>query len=186
MFADLQRCIKSCLFCVQKKRDVHHSKPPLLLIAVSGPWKVISADRMCPLPVMNLGNRCIPIVGDLFRKYIETAALPSIQTAIITQVFLHKVVFRHGPPHRFLNDRGTNFTSKLTTQLWNDLSIHKIFTLSYHPQCDGFVESMNGVIMQLIAMYVVQTTKIGILTLHQPHMLKKPAFLKPQMTLPFS
>ena len=57
IFADLQRWIKSCVSCAQKKRDVHHSKPPLLPIAVSGLWKVDAADCMGPLPVMNLGNR---------------------------------------------------------------------------------------------------------------------------------
>ena len=56
MFAYLQRCIKSCVSCAQKKRDAHHSKPPLLPITVSGPWEVIAADFMGPLPVTNLGN----------------------------------------------------------------------------------------------------------------------------------
>ena len=115
MFADLQRWIKSCVSCALKKRDVHHSKPPFLPIAVSGPWEVIAADCMGPLPVMNLGKRYILIVGNLFTKYIETTALPSIETTIITQVFLDKIVFRHRLPHRFLTDHGTNFTSELMT-----------------------------------------------------------------------
>ena len=113
IFVNLQRWIKSCVSCAQKKRDVHHSKPPLLPIVVSTLWKVIVADCMGPLQATDLENRYILIIGDLFTKYIETAALPLIETAIITQVFLDKIVFRHGPPHRFLTDRGTNFTSKL-------------------------------------------------------------------------
>ena len=56
MLTDLQRWIKSCVSCAQKKRDVHHSKPPLLLIVVSGPWEVIAADCMGPLPATSLGN----------------------------------------------------------------------------------------------------------------------------------
>ena len=57
MFADLQRWIKFCISCAQKKRDVHHSKPPLLPIAVSGAWEVIATDCMGPLLAANLGNR---------------------------------------------------------------------------------------------------------------------------------
>ena len=83
MFADLQQWIKSCVSFAQKKRDVQHSKPPLLPVAVSGPWEFIVADCMCSLPVTNLGDRYILIVGDLFTKYIKTAALPSIEPAII-------------------------------------------------------------------------------------------------------
>ena len=158
-FADLQRWIKSCISHVQKKRDVHHSKPPLLHIAVSGPWEFIAADCMGPLPATNLGNRYILIIGDLFIKCIETAALPWIETTIISQMFLDKIVFQHGSPHRFLTDRGTNFTSKLMAQLCNDLNINKVFTSSYHPQCDGFVEHINGVIMLIIAMYLASDKK---------------------------
>ena len=117
MFAELQRWIKYCVSGAQNQRDVHHSKPPLLPIAVSGPWEIITADCMDPIPVMNLGNRYIVIIGAHFIKYIETAALPSIESTIITQVFLDKIVFQDGPPHRFLTDRGTNFTSKLMAQL---------------------------------------------------------------------
>ena len=43
-------------------------------------------------------------------------------------MFLGKIVFGHGPPQRFLTDRGKNFMLKLMTQICNDLNIHKIFT----------------------------------------------------------
>ena len=45
------------------------------------------------------------------------------------------------------------------THLCNDLNINKVFTPSYHPQCDGFVEQINGVIIQIIAMYVASEHK---------------------------
>ena len=45
------------------------------------------------------------------------------------------------------------------TQICNDLNIHKDFTWSYHSQCDGFVERINEVIMQIIAMYVAADHK---------------------------
>ena len=74
-------------------------------------------------------------------------------------MFLDKIFFRHGPPHRFLTDRGTNFTSKRMTQLGNDLSIHKDFTSSYHTEYDGFVKRINEVIIQIIAMYMASDHK---------------------------
>lgn len=63
---------------------------------VSSPWEFVAADFMEPLTVINLGNHHILIVGGLFTKHIETAALPSIETTLIGQVLLDKVVFRHG------------------------------------------------------------------------------------------
>lgn len=112
-----------------------------------------------PLPVTNLGNCYILIAGDLFMKYIETAALLSVETTSIAQVFLDKIVFRHGPPHWFLTDRRTNFTSKLIAQLCWELNISKAFTSSYHPQCDVFVERIKRVLIQIIAMYVASDHK---------------------------
>ena len=44
-------------------------------------------------------------------------------------------------------------------QLCSDLNINKVFTSSYHPQCDGFVEPINGDIMQIIAMYIASNHK---------------------------
>ena len=44
-------------------------------------------------------------------------------------------------------------------QLCNDLNINKVFASSYHPQCDSFVECINGVIMQIITMYVASDHK---------------------------
>ena len=48
---------------------------------------------MSPLPVRNLGNSYIVIAGDLFTEYIEAAALSSIETRLISRVFLDKVVW---------------------------------------------------------------------------------------------
>lgn len=84
---------------------------------------IVAADFMGPLTVINLGNHHILIVGGHFTKHIETAALPSIETTLIGQVFLDKVVFRHGPPQRFLTDGRTNFRSKLMEQLCKELNI---------------------------------------------------------------
>ena len=45
------------------------------------------------------------------------------------------------------------------TQLYNNFNINKVFTSSYRPQCDGFVERIIGVIIQIIAMYVASDHK---------------------------
>ena len=141
-----------------KKRDVHNSKPPLLPIATSGPWEVIAANCMCPLPATNLGNWYVLIIGDLFTKYIETAALHSIETTIITLVFLDKIVLLY-----HLTDFWLTMEQILHQSLWHNFAmifnINKVFTWSYHPQFDGFVEQINEVIMQITAMYVATDQK---------------------------
>ena len=105
--------IKSCVSCTQNKRDVHHSKPPLLPIAVSGLWEVIATDCMCPLPATNLGNRYVLIIGNLFTKVHRNFRLD-----LNRNNHNHSGVFGQNcistwPTSQILTDRGTNFTSKL-------------------------------------------------------------------------
>ena len=101
MFADIERWVGSCILCSQKKQDHHHHKDLLLPIPILGPWEPASAYCMGPLPVITLGNRYIAVLEDLFTKFIEATALPSIEANIITQVFWHNAIFCHGPPIRF-------------------------------------------------------------------------------------
>ena len=161
MFADIQRWVRSCILCSQKKQDHHHHKDLLLPIPILGPWEPASAYCMGPLPVITLGNRYIAVLEDLFTKFIEATALPSIEANIITQVFWHNAIFCHGPPRRFLSDRGSNFRSKLMKEVSYLVNIYEIFTSSYHLQCDGFIQPTNGTSTQVTAMSA-QTKKIAI------------------------
>ena len=61
---------------------------------------------------------------------------------------------RHGAPRRLLSDRGANFLSSLVREVCFLMNTHKVFTTSYHPQCDGLVERFNGTMAQCISHYV--------------------------------
>ena len=78
-------------FLCPKEKGCSPFKTTFAAHAVSGAWEVIATDCMGPLLAANLGNRYILIIDNLFTKYIETAASPSIETTIITQVFLNKM-----------------------------------------------------------------------------------------------
>ena len=65
----------------------------------------------------------------------------------------------HGMPRKFLRDRGSNFLRKLLQSAYTILNIKKINTSSDHPQTDGFVERINGVIAQTLSMYVASNHK---------------------------
>ena len=88
--------------------------------------------RKCivPLLVTHLENCYIVIFGDLFMKYSEVAVLLLIETMLIAQVFLEKVVFRLRPPRRSFTDRGTNSVPELMEQLCKELYINKVLTPS--------------------------------------------------------
>ena len=113
-----------------------------------------SADCLKPLPSTLTGNKYIVVIGDLFTKYVEVFPVATTEASVIAQLFMDHVVFRHGPPRKFLTDRGTNFTSNLVKEMCNLLRIKKVSTSSYHPQTNGFIERVNGILTQTLAMYV--------------------------------
>ena len=68
--------------------------------------------------------------------------------------------------HRFRNAIHSYCRRPLYKLYWNcrlatieSAIITQVFTSTYHPQCDGFVERINGVIIQIIAMYVASDHK---------------------------
>ena len=96
MFADIQRWVRSCILCSQKKQDHHHHKDLLL-----GPWEPASSYCMGSLSVSTFDNRYIIVIEDLITKFLEAVALPSIEANIITQVFWDNAIFCYGHPRRF-------------------------------------------------------------------------------------
>ena len=69
--------------------------------------------------------------------------LKDINTNTIVQIFMREYVSRFGVPLTITTDRGTQFTSKLFSDLVQSLGSHKIHTNAYHPQSNGMVERFH-------------------------------------------
>ena len=159
MLADLERWIKFCLPCAKKKRDVHHSNPPFLLIAFSGTWKVIASNCMGPFLTTNSGNWYILIISDLFTKYIETTALPSIETAIITLVLFEKNCISTKPTSQIFDWSWNKFYVESYEPTLQRSKYFQDFYIKLSSSIDGFVERINEFILQVITMFVASEHK---------------------------
>ena len=158
MFADLQRRIKSCVSYAQKKKGCSPFKATFAAHCYF--WSMRSYCRKLYVPSSCHKRR--KLIRSYYRRPLYKVHR-NCRFALNRNHHNHSGVFGQNctivPPHRFLTDHGTNFTSKLMAQLCNDFNINKVFTWSYHPQCDGFVEQINEVIMQITAMYVASDQK---------------------------
>ena len=54
--------------------------------------------------------------------------------------FLNNVWKRFGLPDRIISDRGPQFTSQVTKEIWKTLGIEQSMSTAYHPQTDGETE----------------------------------------------
>ncbi|XP_065670064.1 uncharacterized protein LOC136088898 [Hydra vulgaris] len=159
MYNEIQTWVKSCITCAQRKQNSAPSKAPLLPIPVEDPWDIIAADCLGPFLPSLKGNLYIFVFGCLFTKYVEAFAVSTIAATSIAELFVDNIVFRHGAPRRFLTDRGSNCTGKLIKVVCDILNVKKLFTTAYHPQTDGFVERINGVLAQNLSMYVASNQR---------------------------
>ncbi len=66
---------------------------------------------------------------------------------------------RMGLPREILTDQGSNFTSRLLTEIYRLLHIHPIRTTPYHPQTDGLVERFNKTLKSLLQKAATDTGK---------------------------
>ena len=66
---------------------------------------------------------------------------------------------RVGILKEILTDQGSNFTSKLLTELYRLLRIQAVRTSPYHPQCDGLVERFNQTLKGMLRKVITKEGK---------------------------
>ena len=62
-------------------------------------------------------------------------------------------------PSEILTDQGSNFTSKLLSELYQLLKIQGVRTSPYHPQSDGLVERFNQTLKMMLRKVVTKEGK---------------------------
>ncbi|GFO08261.1 cathepsin d [Plakobranchus ocellatus] len=93
------------------------------------------------------GNRYILTVVDNCTRYPEAVPLKSIET--VTEALVD-ILCRIGIPKEMLSDRGTQFTSDLMEEVRRLLSVKRLTTSPYHPQCNGLVERFNAMLKGIL------------------------------------
>jgi transposase InsO family protein len=80
-----------------------------------------------------------------YTKWIEAIVVTN-QTATTAVKFFKGITCRSGIPHNIIADNGTNFASKEFHELCEDNGIRLSFASVSHPQTNGHVERINGLI----------------------------------------
>ena len=143
MYSDVERWIRGCTRCSQRKGNRSKYKAPLHPIPAGEPWDQVACDVIGPFPATLSGNKYIVVFQDRLTAWPEAFATSNIDDVIIAQLLLDNIILRFGAPHTFLTDRGTNFLSKLINELCKMVNTKKINTTPYHPECDGMAERFN-------------------------------------------
>ena len=115
-------------------------------------------DIVGSLPRSRSGNRYILVVCDYATRYPEAVPMRSINAELVAEELV-KLFVHVGIPREILTDQGSNFTSRLLTEIHRLLQVHLICTTPYHPQTDVLVEHFNKILKSLLQKVTTDTCK---------------------------
>ena len=118
-------------------------------------------DILGPLPLTPRGNKFVLVVTDYFTKWTESYAIPNQEATTVAEKLVSEFVCRFGVPREIHSDQGTNFESKVMTEVCKLLDIEKTRTTPLHPQSDGQVERYNRTLIEMLRQVERQSGGLG-------------------------
>jgi hypothetical protein len=152
---DVRAYVDGCNRCQQTK--TFPAKPMGKLSPNKTPqkiWQYISVDLITQLPP-SLGHDAIMVVVDRLSKRIRLAPTNGEVTSEgVARIFRDTVWRDFGLPEVVISDRGSQFVSNFTKDLYRLLGIKMNPSTAYHPQTDGQTERINQEVEQYLRLFV--------------------------------
>ncbi len=149
---DVKMYVRSCTRCQEYKVEQRQPAGKMHFRRPQGPWYTVSADLVGPLPRSPRGHKFLLVLQDTFSKWTELVAIGSATARNVTNK-TKEVLLRYGAPEVILTDNGTQFTSKIFSELAADWGVTFQNTAPYSPQSNP-VERANRVVKTMIAQFV--------------------------------
>ena len=152
---DVNRYVAGCDKCQRTKPKRHMPRAPLNPHdAPPYPWHTVSGDLIGELPESQ-GYNAICVFVDRFSKQIHVIPTSTECNALgMAKLFRDQVFRHHGIPKKFISDRGPQYESRFSRELYRLLGIEKNFSTAYHPQTDGQTERINQEIEQYLRLFI--------------------------------
>ena len=157
MYKDAFEHVQSCLDCEMKKFPANTGTAvPVSLThgPVCEPCQDWCVDLCGPFPLSHNGNRYACIFMDRFSRFPEAFGIKDKRAETVAKVLVEQIVCRYGCPRTLLSDRGGEFLSELSNEIYRLMNIKKLNTSGYRPQTNGMVEKFNHTLVQSISQYI--------------------------------
>ncbi|KAL5517640.1 hypothetical protein EMCRGX_G003226, partial [Ephydatia muelleri] len=118
IYQDVANLCRNCARC-QKAHNRRAQPVPLVPLPImSEPFSRIAMDIVGPLPRSSKGHKYILVICDYATRYPEAVPLRTCDAEAVAEE-LGKLFSRVGIPREILTDQGTNFTSQLLVERFN-------------------------------------------------------------------
>ena len=157
---DVRQYVRGCQTCQAAKVNTHPMAPPITPHDVAANpflFKQVSVDLVTDLPPARGFDSILTIVDQGLTK--GAYFLPTNKTATsadITMQYHNAIYPNFGIPDAVISDRGPQFVSSFTRDLYSKSSIEMKATTAYRPQSNGEAERVNQEIGTYLRMYCAE------------------------------
>lgn len=151
---DVRRYVSGCHSCSRRKGPTQKKRAPMQTEQAGVPMERTATYILGEFPESELGNIYIVVISDYFTKWTEAFAMPNMESRTVAKLLVEEVVARFGVPRTIHADQGSQYQSKLFTEMYNLLDIRKTRTTPFHPQSNGMVERFNWTLEAMLSAFV--------------------------------
>lgn len=160
MKADVAKFCRTCVTC-QFSGKPNQVIPRALLVPIpvmGEPFEHVIVDCVGPLPKSRSGNQCLLTIMCTATRFPEAIPLRKITAPVISNALV-KFFSMFGLPKIVQSDQGTNFLSKIFTQVLKTLNISHRISSAYHPESQGALEWFHQTMKAMLRRYCMDTSK---------------------------
>ena len=157
---DVCQYVRGCQTCQATKVNTHPTVPPITPHDVASnpfPFKQVSVDLVTDLPPAKGCDSILTIVDQGLTKAAFFLFTNKTASSAEIAVLYHNAVYpNYGIPDAVISDRGPQFVSSFTRDLYSKSGIELKATTAYHPQSNGEAERVNQEIGTYLRMYCAE------------------------------
>lgn len=147
--------VQKCQSCQKNKTSNKHTKQPMVITSTADkPFQKIFMDIVGPLPITHKGNKYVLTMQDDLTKFSIATPMVCHEANTVAHSFVNSFVCIHGIPESIVSDQGTEFLSKIFSEVCKLLKISKFNTTPYRPQSNGALERSHSTLGNYLRHYV--------------------------------
>ena len=157
---DVAEYCRSCHTCqlMGKPNQVIPPAPLQPIPVMAEPFERVLVDCVGPLPRTKSGNKYLLSIMCAATRYPEAVPVCSITSKVVVAA-LTKLFSTFGLPKVVQTDQGSNFLSKLFSQVLKTLNVSHQVSSAYHPESQGALERWHQTLKSMLKKYCYDTNK---------------------------
>jgi RNase H-like domain found in reverse transcriptase/Reverse transcriptase (RNA-dependent DNA polymerase)/Integrase zinc binding domain len=153
---DCEHWVQTCQPCNERRDARGKVFGELQSIVPNGTFCMMGMDFVGPFPTTPRGNKYLLVCTLYAERYAFAFALPDATANSVAAVLVERIFPLIGTVDKILTDQGQAFKATLIKEICDLLNVQKVTTSSFHPQCNGLTERLNGTLTNALSKLVDQ------------------------------